>query len=272
MEKLRIGDILVLDTQTRILSCPNKPHKVTLGVSACLCLEELIKAEGATLSQESLIDKGWRQVGIEVTASSLRGVINQLRKAFLSLRIDKEVLIVTVPRLGYRMLTSAENIIQPDAETSDPVSLPESISETTKGSIPKQFSSGLLPTQFYRTSVLKWLAFILSSVLLSALLAWGVSFHYWRHIVSINYIPYTGAGTKMAFGNAQVYVDPDKTPDAARVKETLILWKKYYPETEKWNYLYVSDGTASYLYSMFGCTKPLGELENDCLSFVFKTP
>ncbi|QLK63843.1 hypothetical protein GE278_23900 (plasmid) [Enterobacteriaceae bacterium Kacie_13] len=272
MEKLCIGDILVLDTQTRILSCPNKPHKVTLGVSACLCLEELIKAEGATLSQESLIDKGWRQVGIEVTASSLRGVINQLRKAFLSLRIDKEVLIVTVPRLGYRMLTSVENIIQPEVETAVPESAPEPTSGITEGSVAKKLSSVLLPTQFYRTSILKWIAFLTSSILLAALLAWGVSFHYWRHIVSINYVPYSDAGIKMVVGDARVYVDPDKTPDVARMKETLSLWKKYYSDTEKWNYLYVSNGTASYLYSMFGCTKPLGELQNDCLSFVFKTP
>ena len=57
---IAIGTGVTLDLQTRTLARTDREASVTLPQSACLCLAAMAEAQGEVLSQEQLMDIGWR--------------------------------------------------------------------------------------------------------------------------------------------------------------------------------------------------------------------
>lgn len=103
MTQHQINQNLTFDSLTRELRSSSLPEqKKKLGLPAAFCLETLIKSGGGIVSQQQLIHEGWNKHGLEVSSGNVRQVISQIRKAFISLREDPDML-VTVPKMGYRL-------------------------------------------------------------------------------------------------------------------------------------------------------------------------
>ncbi|WP_245840181.1 winged helix-turn-helix domain-containing protein [Pantoea rwandensis] len=77
---------------------------VVLPASAALCLYALVEAQGEVLSQEQLMDIGWRHVGFAATENSVRVMISKLRRALAALELDQQVTLLAVTRSGYRLM------------------------------------------------------------------------------------------------------------------------------------------------------------------------
>lgn len=114
---IAIGSLVTLDLHTRLLTRTRDGECVTLPASACLCLAALVEAQGQILSQEQLMDIGWRSAGVEVTDNSVRVMVNKLRRALASLEMQDAIALVAVTRSGYRLIIREESPPEPSAES-----------------------------------------------------------------------------------------------------------------------------------------------------------
>lgn len=277
MESVKIGASLQLDTRTRVLFRVRDGRKIKLGVSTCECLNGLLHAKGEILSQEALIDLGWRQVGLEVTSSSLRVAINQIRRAIMSLQADKEILIVTVPRAGYRLIIQSENnevnlprktipdeSFQPEPVVSGAVEIativPPSLPEAARNSATKRLNRNRLAM----------FVFPLLSCLSGVLVSFMINKKIEDTAVSVNYAAYKHSVPELPDG-VKIFVDNPQsaTPDA--INKTLALWLTQPGAEKDFSYLYLNMNPNKNYSGLFACKKPIGDDNSDCSSFIFST-
>ncbi len=109
LNHIAIGTSVTLDLQTRMLTRTDTQQTVSLPQSACLCLAALAEAQGEVLSQEQLMEIGWRSAGVEVTDNSVRVMITKLRRAFTQLNLQEAITLIAVTRSGYRLLVRETN-------------------------------------------------------------------------------------------------------------------------------------------------------------------
>lgn len=108
---------LVFDSDSRVLVLKNDINlSVGLSKPATRLLSELIINNNTTLISDEIIKNVWVDYGFTASKASLSNHISELRKAFDSLGIDKEI-IITVPRTGFRM----EAEIHPVAKHHEPI-------------------------------------------------------------------------------------------------------------------------------------------------------
>lgn len=101
--KYTINLIVVFDPEHRTLALNNNNQTaLELSKPACRVLNEFIKNNGDNLPRESLLKNAWEDYGFPPSNASLNNCISDLRKAFVSLGIEKPI-IITLPRLGFRM-------------------------------------------------------------------------------------------------------------------------------------------------------------------------
>jgi len=94
---------MVFDSDSRVLTLKNDINlSVGLSKPATRLLSELIINNNTTLIRDEIINKVWVEYGFSPSKASLSNHISELRKAFESLGLDKEI-IITVPRTGFRM-------------------------------------------------------------------------------------------------------------------------------------------------------------------------
>ena len=74
---------------------------IPLGQRACTLLQTLIASQGQPVTKADLLDAAWP--GLAVEEGNLTVQIAALRKA-LGTRADGQDWIVTVPRVGYRLI------------------------------------------------------------------------------------------------------------------------------------------------------------------------
>ncbi|WP_343552965.1 winged helix-turn-helix domain-containing protein [Pantoea sp.] len=272
MHPILIGHLLTLDPRTRVLQRVSDDRKVNLGNSACLCLEGLIAAQQEVVSQEELINLGWRQIGMEVTSSSLRVAINQLRRALLSLKVDKEIMIITVPRTGYRL------VIPHAAVETQPVAAPPAVeaAEDSVIEVPESepVSAVVEPEPMSESNASgKWRIGLLLMVLFAlagAGSSWGLGWWMKHAAVAVNYRLYNTADNQVPAG-AKVFVDSAVNPNAVQIDKTLKQWAVHAPEANNYSYLYVNVGHDDDYTGLFACKQPLGETQSECSSYVFST-
>ena len=137
---IAIGSLVTLDLHTRLLTRTRDGECVTLPASACLCLAALVEAQGQILSQEQLMDIGWRSAGVEVTDNSVRVMVNKLRRALASLEMQDAIALVAVTRSGYRLIIREESPPEPSAESVEilpppqPPEMPVEVTPSAEGS------------------------------------------------------------------------------------------------------------------------------------------
>ena len=90
----------VLDRDRQVLLRDGEP--VSVGHRGYLILEALLDANGETVAKTGLLERGWP--GLVVEDANLTVQIGALRKA---MGAEGETLIVTVPRVGYRLVRPA---------------------------------------------------------------------------------------------------------------------------------------------------------------------
>ncbi|MEX3004747.1 transcriptional regulator [Serratia fonticola] len=101
--KYTINLIIVFDPEHRTLAL-NNDNQTALELSkpSCRVLNEFIKNNGDNLSRDSLLKSAWEDYGFPSSNASLNNCISELRKSFVSLGIEKPI-IITLPKLGFRM-------------------------------------------------------------------------------------------------------------------------------------------------------------------------
>lgn len=92
---------LFFDPERRIISNGEKELLLTHNMARCLLV--LLNHRGAVVSKEILLKEVWEKNGVIVTDTSIRQTLSQLRKSFISLNINEE-LIYTIPRQGYKLI------------------------------------------------------------------------------------------------------------------------------------------------------------------------
>ncbi|CAI2006605.1 TPA: winged helix-turn-helix domain-containing protein [Serratia fonticola] len=101
--KYTINLIVVFDPEYRTLALNNN-NQTALEISkpSCRVLKEFIKNNGNTLSRDSLLKNAWEDYGFPPSNAGLNNCISDLRKSFVSLGIEKPI-IITLPKIGFRM-------------------------------------------------------------------------------------------------------------------------------------------------------------------------
>jgi DNA-binding winged helix-turn-helix (wHTH) protein len=110
---------IVFEPGTRILALKNDAMlsiELTKPASRLLC--ELIENNRSTRSKDLLIQNVWVNYGFTHSKANLSNHISELRKAFVNLGQDSDV-IVTVPKVGFRMEAEIHPVAKPEKITKE---------------------------------------------------------------------------------------------------------------------------------------------------------
>lgn len=117
--KYTINLIVVFDPENRTLALNNNNQTaIELSKPSCRVLNEFIRNSGENLSRDSLLKNAWEDYGFPPSNASLNNCISDLRKSFVSLGIEKPI-IITLPKVGFRM--EADIHPAPKQETDDKI-------------------------------------------------------------------------------------------------------------------------------------------------------
>lgn len=266
INNIAIGTSVTLDLQTRILARQNGEEMVTLPQSACLCLAALVEAQGEVLSQEQLMEIGWRSAGVEVTENSVRVMITKLRRAFTQLGVHEIISLVAVTRSGYRLVVREGYAGQPEphAESTESISATESVAPPPR-----------LPTASPRTgSGAKLTAGVaIVGTLIGVGLAVLLRSIFFFNPVPIHFVPWHGPGIPTG---AEVLVQASQQDKQALIEATLKTYKQHVlkrrPGEKPAPVLYVTTGSEkmSKFQGLIACQQRFKESGNDCESFYFR--
>lgn len=259
---------MTLDRQTRILTRTDSEESVTLPQSACLCLAALAEAGGEVLSQEQLMEIGWRSAGVEVTDNSVRVMITKLRRAFAQLEMQDVVTLMAVTRSGYRLIvrdtgsehqpfTDAEPIASPE-DTDEPAA-PEAATPPAPPSTRHPFIPRLLIT----------LGGVVAGIAIALILRSLLDFT----PQPIHFVRWDGPGIPPG---TVVMVQQDKQEQRDLIVSTLQTYTRHVlekrPAEKPAGVLYVTTGSEkmSKFQGLIACQQPFKDSGNDCESFYFR--
>lgn len=258
---IAIGTLVTLDLRTRILTRTESEETVTLPQSACLCLAALAEANGEVLSQEQLMDIGWRSAGVEVTENSVRVMITKLRRAFVQLEVHNAISLVAVTRSGYRLLVqeASSDLPQPDEpeQTAAPATTPEAHAPAPR---PRAGLAVRLCTLLGGIAVGVSVALILRSL---------IDFH----PQPLHFVRWNGPGIPPG---SEVMVQKDKQEQQGLITATLQTYTRHVldrrPNEKPAAVLYVTTGSEkmSKFQGLIACHQPFKDSGNDCESFYFR--
>lgn len=256
---IAIGTSVTLDLDTRMLTRTADGKNVTLPVSACHCLKALVEAEGQVLTQEQLMDIGWRNSGVEVTENSVRVMITKIRRAIITLHVQDAIKLLAVTRSGYRLVirvhpTLDSNLEQPrNGEDSDVITPAINLPHQRSSSRKKLFMAGA------------------AGLILGGIVAALLSLYFKVTPEQINYARWKGGE---APPNTEVWVPADHQNEQATIRDTLELYNNYVvsreAKGEMAKYLYITIGESTRYRGLIACATPLKRSENNCESYYFR--
>ncbi|MGU3524239.1 transcriptional regulator [Enterobacteriaceae bacterium C23F] len=280
INNIAIGSSATLDMQTRTLTRHQDGENVTLPASACLCLEALVRMRGEVLSQEQLMDIGWRSAGVEVTENSVRVMINKLRRALNSLELQDNITLLAVTRSGYRLIVRESGSNDAPLSTAAPApaaAQPEQVSapKPTEPPAPREPEAPLIvaPVQKRRR---KWVPRVIAAVAgVFAGLAVAMTVHtlYIVQPEDVEFVPWHGQGIP---AGAEVRVQKENQNQQAMIEATLETYKKHVldkrPTEKPAKVLYVTIGSSriNKHLGLIACQQPFQGSNNDCESFYFR--
>ncbi len=107
----------MFDPEHRTLALNNNNQTaLELSKPSCRVLNEFIKNNGVNLSRDSLLKNAWEDYGFPASNAGLNNCISELRKSFVSLGIEKPI-IITLPKIGFRMEADIHPTPKPKADT-----------------------------------------------------------------------------------------------------------------------------------------------------------
>jgi len=281
LNNIAIGSSATLDMQTRTLTRRQDGESVTLPASACLCLEALIRMRGEVLSQEQLMEIGWRSAGVEVTENSVRVMVNKLRRALNTLNLQDSVTLLAVTRSGYRLIIrESASGDAPPAVTEPAVS---AASPATESTIPEpdtppasvvaepSVSPSALPER--RSKLIKRCIAAVAGAVAGLVVAMSIHTLYIVEPEEVDFVPWHGPGIP---AGSEVRVQKDKQDQQAMIEATLETYKKHVlerrPAEKPAKVLYVTIGSSrvNKHLGLIACQQPLQGAKNDCESFYFR--
>ncbi|MEI9537341.1 winged helix-turn-helix domain-containing protein [Enterobacter cancerogenus] len=266
---IAIGTGVTLDLLTRTLARPDTEETVTLPQSACLCLAAMAEAQGEVLSQEQLMDIGWRSAGVEVTENSVRVMITKLRRAFVQLEVHEQISVIAVTRSGYRLIVRNNSNETPTAKPSDatalspvlqpePAPLPPSAPSAPRPARKGGRRAALVVTAGLMTGVA--LAFVLRSL-------------FFFSPLQVMFVPWKGPGVPPG---AQVLVQKNEQNKQALIEATLRTYTQHVLNRRTGEkpapVLYVTTGSEKMtrFQGLIACQQRFKDSGNDCESFYFR--
>ena len=245
-----LGLSATVNRRTRRLMRNHDGMSIVLPASAALCLFALAKAQGEVLSQEQLMDIGWRQVGFAATENSVRVMISKLRRALAALELDQQVTLLAVTRSGYRLIVR-------DAVPAVPIPFPVPLSLLAPETQPYRWKRAGLTT-----------AGGIAAGVVTALIA--------QHLFlltpkKIEFVTWQGEATPT---ESRVWVPKNKHTQHALIEATLRTYTRYVlgPDQPAAKELYITLGVASSQHhqGVIACQQPLQEANNACESYYFR--
>ncbi|WP_025758641.1 winged helix-turn-helix domain-containing protein [Enterobacter sichuanensis] len=266
LNPIAIGTSVTLDLQTRVLARTDTQETVTLPQSACLCLAALVEAQGEVLSQEQLMEIGWRSAGVEVTDNSVRVMITKLRRAFAQLDLQEAITLIAVTRSGYRLLVrEASGELPPPAQTA-PLPAQE---EPAAPDVPPVAAHAPARRYALKQKICVTLSGVLVGLVIALLLRGIVDFS----PQPVHFVRWNGPGVPPG---TQVMVQQDKQTQRALIESTLQTYTRHVldrrPNEKPAAVLYVTTGSEkmSQFQGLIACQQPFKDSGNDCESFYFR--
>ncbi|UKJ19853.1 winged helix-turn-helix domain-containing protein [Enterobacter mori] len=266
LNNIAIGSLVTLDLQSRTLARTDTQETVTLPQSACLCLAALVEAQGEVLSQEQLMEIGWRSAGVEVTDNSVRVMITKLRRAFAQLDLQEAITLIAVTRSGYRLLVRENGSEVPPAaqtEALPPQDLPvQELLPVVAPSPPRARSTLMQKSCVTISGVLVGLVIAL---LLRGILDFSPQ--------PVHFVRWNGPGVPPG---TEVMVQQDKQSQTALIESTLQTYTRHVlarrTDEKPAAVLYVTTGSEkmSKFQGLIACQQPFKDSGNDCESFYFR--
>lgn len=266
LNPIAIGTSVTLDLQTRVLARTDTQETVTLPQSACLCLAALVEAQGEVLSQEQLMEIGWRSAGVEVTDNSVRVMITKLRRAFAQLDMQEAITLIAVTRSGYRLLVrDASSELPPQPQTAplpvqDEPAAPE-VSPVAAHAPARRYA--------LKQKICVTLSGVLVGLVIALLLRGIVDFS----PQPVHFVRWNGPGVPPG---TQVMVQQDKQTQRALIESTLQTYTRHVldrrPNEKPAAVLYVTTGSEkmSQFQGLIACQQHFKDSGNDCESFYFR--
>lgn len=270
LNNIAIGSLVTLDLLSRTLARTDTQETVTLPQSACLCLAALAEAQGELLSQEQLMEIGWRSAGVEVTDNSVRVMITKLRRAFAQLNLHEAITLIAVTRSGYRLLVrESGSELAPAAQTEalPPQDLP------VQAEAPEVLPAVASAPPRARSMLMQKSCVTISGVLVGLVIALLL-----RGIVDfspqpVHFVRWNGPGVPPG---TEVMVQQDKLSQTALIESTLQTYIRHVlahrTDEKPAAILYVTTGSEkmSKFQGLIACQQPFKDSGNDCESFYFR--
>ncbi|KLP57618.1 transcriptional regulator [Enterobacter genomosp. O] len=270
LNNIAIGSLVTLDMPTRNLARTDTQETVTLPQSACLCLAALVEAHGEVLSQEQLMEIGWRSAGVEVTDNSVRVMITKLRRAFAQLNLQDAITLIAVTRSGYRLIVRETGSELPPAALTESPPQPEA---PTQAGAPEAPPTVAPAPPRARSTLMQKSCITLSGVLVGLVIALLV-----RGIIDfspqpVHFVRWNGPGVPPG---TEVMVQQDKQSQTALIESTLQTYTRHVlarrTDEKPAAVLYVTTGSEkmSKFQGLIACQQPFKDSGNDCESFYFR--
>lgn len=125
--KYIINLTVTFDPENRALVLENDMQQsIELSKPATRLLSELINNNRINLNRDDILKRVWEDYGFSPSNASLNNHISELRKAFTSLGMNKDI-IFTVPRVGFRIDAEIHPIQSPAAVIKEEKPLTEEV-------------------------------------------------------------------------------------------------------------------------------------------------
>ncbi|MFP2420574.1 transcriptional regulator [Pseudescherichia vulneris] len=276
LNNIVIGSSVTLDTQTRTLTRTRDGESVTLPASACLCLRALVEAQGDVLSQDQLMDIGWRSAGVEVTDNSVRVMINKLRRALNTLQLQDNITLLAVTRSGYRLIVR-DDIPAPEPQPS--MAAPPIAAAVEHAAAPAPAephvsqAAYVAPAQVKPSRVRRYLLAGLSGIAAGLMVAFLMHLLFIATPTTMDFVRWTGpdvsAGTEVMVPKGKEH--QQKMIDATlRIYQQHVLDKRPGETPAQVLYLTLADARTKNHLGLIACVQPLQDANNDCESYYFR--
>ena len=305
MAKFLIGETARFDSDTFTLTAnQSDATPLSLGAAAGRCLLVLLEADGEIVTKKTLLTEAWEQYGAVVSTNNLSQAMVQIRRALEQLGSDP-ALLVTVPRIGYRLNQSRKlspfvdaNAMQSVLPVTPAVPIPHfdreitqnslgesnvssvaEAAEPTEGRVTATPVDGVAPATVSNaspaTAIRKGIrpAFAFGSMLAAALISGAAA---WQVVPSLRGDLRTNAKVAVWQSVAndathRYFVTPDRAQDVAYIADRIAALRREPPvsvDDLDARRVYINGTRQNDIYSYMLCRRAIETASPDCVSYL----
>lgn len=269
-----IEQAIVFDSDVPSLATLRRSKQSTvISAASARCLAILIEAGGEPIQREQLIHAGWGSLGQVVSENSLNQAITQLRKVLKELEFNGD-LILTVPRIGYKLSRLFSIQIGAEEEDISPTEIPLSDPQVVHIPVATQDASLLRRRSDWAT----WISSgtVRPILLISILIIISYSLFYTTNKTvieqmlikfhTVNYLPITSQFNDLnIFYNDGITEQGDYLKNAIKqIEQDSWLMQKLVAE---YRYIYINGSYNRDVFSYFLCRDEIQRQPKSCLAY-----